>query len=269
MLALDGTLKELEGDAAGAVEAFAKAAAANRKDLASRWSAARLSGVIPAGRERAVREIEAALKEAPVNVFLLARLCEDRREEGDRAAALEACGRMARAIEGRDAKLEKYVGEARAALEAGDLPGASLKYRIVENLLRATAEAYAKDHSADVANHFAAIESDLGAEHPLGFHAKISEAAHKQLSPVQDVLSPFGASLLQLVPQSPETDIEPLAQKGVPAFGVWQNGLTYFMYHHTPADTLDKVVPEELRENAACMAVMGYALADMAEPLQR
>ena len=131
------------------------------------------------------------------------------------------------------------------------------------------AEAYAKDHAADVANHFAAIESDLGAEHPLGFHAKISEAAHKQLSPVQDVLSPIGASLLQLVPQSPETDIEPLADKGVPAFGVWQNGLTYFMYHHTAADTLDKVVPEELRENAACMAVMGYALADMAEPLQR
>jgi carboxypeptidase Q len=131
------------------------------------------------------------------------------------------------------------------------------------------AAAYAKDHAADVANHVAAVESDLGAEHPMGFHTKISEGAHKQLSPVQDVLSPLGASLLQPVPQSPETDIEPLADKGVPAFGVWQNGLTYFMYHHSPADTLDKVVPEELRQNAACMAVMGYALADMAEPLER
>src|SRR5207302_10941304 len=30
-------------------------------------------------------------------------------------------------------------------------------------------EAYAKSHEAEVANHFAAIESDLGAEHPLGF----------------------------------------------------------------------------------------------------
>src|SRR5450756_999794 len=52
VLALDGTLKELEGDAAGAVEAFTKAAAANPKDLASRWSAARLAGGTPAGRER-------------------------------------------------------------------------------------------------------------------------------------------------------------------------------------------------------------------------
>ena len=47
------------------------------------------------------------------------------------------------------------------------------------------------------------------------------------------------------------------------------NALKYFTYHHTPADTLDKVVPEELRENAACMAVMGYALADMAGPLMK
>jgi carboxypeptidase Q len=131
------------------------------------------------------------------------------------------------------------------------------------------AEAYAKDHAAEAANHIAAIESDLGAEHPLGFHAKISEAAIKQLSPVQDVLSRIGANLIQIVPQSPETDIEPLARNGVPVFGIWQNGVTYFTYHHTPADTLDKVDPQQLRENAACMAVMGYALANMGEPLVR
>jgi carboxypeptidase Q len=130
-------------------------------------------------------------------------------------------------------------------------------------------DAYVKDHASEVANHIAAIESDLGAEHPLGFHAKISEAAQNQLTPVETALAPIGANLIQLVSSSPETDIEPLADKGVPALGIWQDGLTYFTYHHTPADTLDKIVPEELRENAACMAVMGYALADMAEPLQK
>ena len=129
-------------------------------------------------------------------------------------------------------------------------------------------KAYATDYASDPANHFAAIESDLGAEHPLGFHvAKISDAAGKQLSPVADVLSKLGANLIERVPDSPETDIEPLADKGVPAFGIWQNGLKYFTYHHTAADTLDKIVPEELRENATCMAVMAYGLANMAEPL--
>jgi carboxypeptidase Q len=131
------------------------------------------------------------------------------------------------------------------------------------------ASTYAKDQEGNIANHIAAIESDLGAEHPLGFHAKVSDAAQKQLSPVLSALSTFGGNLLQIVPQSPETDVEPLADKGVPVFGIWQNGLTYFTYHHSAADTLDKVVPEQLRENAACMAVMGYALAEMSEPLER
>jgi len=128
-------------------------------------------------------------------------------------------------------------------------------------------DAYAKDHAAELPNHVAAMESDGGAEHPLGFRVKISKAAEEELSPVQEVLRPFGANLFEQVADAPDTDIEPLVGKGVPGFGVWQNGLTYFTYHHTAADTLDKIVPEELRENAACMAVMGYALADMMEPL--
>jgi carboxypeptidase Q len=130
-------------------------------------------------------------------------------------------------------------------------------------------ESYAKNEEGRIANHVAAIESDLGAEHPLGFHAKINTAAAEELSPVLDALRPIGASLFDIVTQSPETDIEPLSAKGVPAFGVWQNGMKYFTFHHTAGDTLDKVVPSELRENAACMAVLAYALAETAEPLPR
>ena len=130
-------------------------------------------------------------------------------------------------------------------------------------------DAYAKDQAAQIPNHIAAIESDLGAEHPLGFRARITPAAQQELSPVLQALRPIGANLLDLVAESPATDIEPLAEKGVPAFDVWQNGLAYFSYHHTPADTLDKIVPAELRENAACMAVLAYGLAQMSEPLPR
>ena len=60
-----------------------------------------------------------------------------------------------------------------------------------------------------------------------------------------------------------------MSEAGVPALGLQQDGRTYFNYHHTSADTLDKVVPVELRENAAAMAVMGYALASMKDPLPR
>jgi Zn-dependent M28 family amino/carboxypeptidase len=130
-------------------------------------------------------------------------------------------------------------------------------------------EVYAQEHAAEFANHVAAIESDLGASHPLGFQAKINADALPRLKPVQDVLASFGANLIHLSSRSPGSDIAPLAKEGVPAFGIMQDGRTYFNYHHTAADTLDKVVPQELRENAAAMAVMAYFLTNMPEPLPR
>ena len=137
-----------------------------------------------------------------------------------------------------------------------------------ENLGRGHIE-YAKAHAAEISQLVAAMESDLGASHPLGFKAKITPDAAARLQPVLDVLRPAGANLLLLSNDSPEADIDPFAKQGVPSFGLLQDGRTYFNYHHTAADTLDKIVPLELRQNAAAMAVMGYALAAMPDPLPR
>jgi carboxypeptidase Q len=130
-------------------------------------------------------------------------------------------------------------------------------------------QAYSAAHSAEFANHVAAIESDLGAAHPLGFNVKMSAQAMEALKPVQKILESFGANLIKGVPFSPGADISSMSQAGVPALGIMQDGRTYFNYHHTAADTLDKINPAELRENAAAMAVMGYALACAAQPLPR
>jgi len=129
---------------------------------------------------------------------------------------------------------------------------------------------YRKDNRSELNNHVAAIESDVGAAHPLGFVAKVSKAAAEALKPVQTVLSSIGATALQETSQPPGiTDIAPMSEEGVPLLGILQDMRKYYDYHHTAADTLDKVVPSELRENAAAMAVMAYALADMKEPLPR
>jgi carboxypeptidase Q len=130
-------------------------------------------------------------------------------------------------------------------------------------------DAYGKSHAAEIANHIAAIESDAGAGHPLGFSAKLSPAAIASLRPVMSILLPVGSTALRPTSVSPGSDIEPLVDAGVPGLGIIQDGRKYFDYHHTPADTLDKVDPQELRENAAAMAVMGYALAAMPDPLPR
>jgi hypothetical protein len=128
---------------------------------------------------------------------------------------------------------------------------------------------YTKDHSGEFANHVAAIESDSGAAHPLGFEVRMPAHAVDLLRPAVDELESIGSTVLETVSSAPGADITDMSEAGVPTLGLRQDGRTYFHYHHTAADTLDKVVPSELRENAAAMAVMGYALASMKDPLPR
>lgn len=133
----------------------------------------------------------------------------------------------------------------------------------------AGSQAYSKDHLNDFPRHVAAIESDSGAAHPLGFDIRMNSAATDLLRPIVSVLQSFGTNALQPSSYPPGADIAAMSDAGVPALGLLQDGRTYFNYHHSAADTLDKVVPSELRENGAAMAVMAYALASMKEPLPR
>jgi len=131
------------------------------------------------------------------------------------------------------------------------------------------AKAYTAEYAAQFPHHIAAIESDAGAAHPLGFDVKVAAAAIEVLRPVQTVLQSIGATVLQPTTYAPGADISAMSDAGVPAFGIMQDSRTYFNYHHTAADTLDKVVPAELRENAAAMAVLAYALTNMKETLPK
>ncbi|MGA7769856.1 MAG: M20/M25/M40 family metallo-hydrolase [Candidatus Sulfotelmatobacter sp.] len=130
-------------------------------------------------------------------------------------------------------------------------------------------QAYSKDYSAEFPHYAAAIESDSGAAHPLGFDVKMSPHAAELLRPALAVLQSFGGNAVMPSSYPPGADIAAMSEAGVPALGLLQDGRTYFNYHHSAADTLDKIVPAELRENAAAMAVMGYALASMKDPLPR
>ncbi len=127
---------------------------------------------------------------------------------------------------------------------------------------------YAKEHAAEVAYHFAAIETDGGAGHPLGIYFAGKAELKDFLQPVAKVLSAAGAGLVQSR-EEVGADINPLAERGVPNFSPIQDSRFYFNYHHTAADTLDKIVPRELAENAAINAVLAYALANLEQPLPR
>lgn len=128
---------------------------------------------------------------------------------------------------------------------------------------------YAKDHAADMANHFGAMETDGGAGHPLGINIKARPEVKSMLAPLAAILQESGAGILNAVDHSPGADIEPMDKAGVPTFSPIQDSRFYFNYHHTAADTLDKIVPKELAENSAIVAVFAYALANSDQPLPR
>ena len=85
------------------------------------------------------------------------------------------------------------------------------------------------------------------------------------LQPIAEVLQ----GIVRWTNASVGADISLLEGAGVPGFAPLQDNRSYFTYHHTPADTFDKVKPRALAENAAVMTVLAYALANLPEALPR
>jgi hypothetical protein len=128
---------------------------------------------------------------------------------------------------------------------------------------------------ANVAKHVAAIEMDGGAEKPVGFDLAVGPRQPrgpdaKPPAPPAAIQSKAAAiaALLKridagsITPGNGETDIAPLMAAGVPAFGLRTTMTHYWDYHHSQADTFDKIVPDDFRRCVAAMAVMSYAMAD-------
>jgi Zn-dependent M28 family amino/carboxypeptidase len=130
------------------------------------------------------------------------------------------------------------------------------------------AAAYMAEHKDDAAHHIGAIESDLGADHPSGIYYSGKPALGGWLRPLSAVLEPIGAETFESAPETGE-DIAGLTERGVPSFAPVQDSRFYFNYHHTAADTFDKVDEKHLNENAAVMTVLAFALADSVEPAPR
>ena len=130
-------------------------------------------------------------------------------------------------------------------------------------------KAYAAALSGKADKQIAAIESDEGGGRALGISAAVRPESLAALRPVIDALRPIGATALKHNEGDAGADIEPLQVMGVPGFSPLVDARSYFSYHHTAADTLDKVEPQSLQSQVATMAVLAYFLAEMPEPLPR
>jgi carboxypeptidase Q len=120
---------------------------------------------------------------------------------------------------------------------------------------------YRDAHQAELDKHVMAMESDNGVFKPSGIGVSAGEGGMAMITDIASLLNSFGATTTR--EGGADADTDPLNRAGVPALSPLVDGTKYFWYHHSSADTMDKLSPREIAECVALMAVAAYVVADM------
>lgn len=120
--------------------------------------------------------------------------------------------------------------------------------------------AYADSVAADGTRHIAAVESDRGGFAPRGFFVESSADTVSRLGRWSELFTDMGAD--RFVGGGGGADIGPLKKQGALNIGLAVESHRYFDYHHSQADTFDKVNDRELELGAASMALLAYLISE-------
>jgi carboxypeptidase Q len=123
------------------------------------------------------------------------------------------------------------------------------------------ARAYARDNADAMPRHVIGAESDFGAGRIYALRAGVSDAAWPAIERIATVLAPLDIELQRGV-GGPGPDIIPLHEAGMPWAQLAQDGTDYFDLHHTADDTLDKIDPLALDQQAAAYAAFAWLMAE-------
>ena len=125
-------------------------------------------------------------------------------------------------------------------------------------------EAYAKAHAGE--RHATASESDFGADRVWRVETNFAAPAKAIGDRLAVALQPLGI-VRGTGTAGDGTDIAPVVRTGVAGVDLNQSGLRYFDYHHTPEDTLDRIDPEQLKQNVAAWTAMLQIVANAPEEI--
>jgi len=148
---------------------------------------------------------------------------------------------------------------ARLLREAGLTPRRTIRVVLFtsEEYSLAGAEAYRRVYGHE--HHVAAFESDFGMAGPDAIGVG-NEETMRAMAPFLPDFQRFG--IRRFRPHAFGADVKPIVETGAAGFDLEPDGHHYFDIHHTEADTLDKIRPEDLRRNAAAVALLAYILAE-------
>ena len=134
-----------------------------------------------------------------------------------------------------------------------------------ENGLRG-GNAYRDRYRDHLANHVLMMESDSGVFRPTGFGFTGSDAARATVRDIATLLR--GIQAERIGPNGGGADIGPSVEAArIPSMSLEVEG-NYFLLHHTPADTIDKIDPMDMARASGAIAVMAYVIADMPDRLR-
>jgi carboxypeptidase Q len=120
---------------------------------------------------------------------------------------------------------------------------------------------YRDAHRAELANHVLLMESDGGVFNPAGFGFTGPVPARATVTAIGTLLTSLGAHTIGV--SGGGADIGPSGEAaGIPMMSHLVTG-DYFLVHHTAADTIARIAPKQIADNAAAIAVMAYVVADL------
>jgi carboxypeptidase Q len=127
--------------------------------------------------------------------------------------------------------------------------------------------AYRDRYRDQLSRHVMMLESDGGVFRPSGFGFSGPERGRALVTQIGSLLAPIAAD--RIGPSGGGADIGPSVEAGdIPAMSLEVDGSKYFLIHHTPADTVDKIDPQDIARCVAAVGVMSYVVADMPQTLK-
>jgi carboxypeptidase Q len=120
---------------------------------------------------------------------------------------------------------------------------------------------YRDAHMAELKNHVMLMESDGGIFDPQGFGYTGPASGKATVTAIASLLKSIGADPVR--DGGGGADVGPAGTAGnVPLMSHLAEA-NYFLIHHTPADTIERITPKQAGDNAAAIAVMAYVIADL------
>lgn len=129
-------------------------------------------------------------------------------------------------------------------------------------------QAYRDKYADELAKHVLVLESDNGMLPLKGWGFSGTEKARETVAQIAGLMLSLGGD--RITDHFDGADVAPTARAGgVPALSPEVDMSPYFVIHHTPADTVDKIVPQDMGRIVAAIASMAYVVADMPQTLDR